>query len=300
MISKSNYISESIELHLFFARIMKEHSLFFEAGFMKKDEDYKKVARDFQEEFGNVLYKAIELADGNITSEVLASEEIVTRNTLKAENLTCGASGLHIDENITKQTLSLIDEQKHHHREDEESHVNHLNEQVLPLLDKIIKFKSEVLNKVLECKMFTVNYPLLLKHMLREAQMYKDSLVKLQKRERINLAEQELFWNRQMMEHAEFIRGLLDPTEEKLLLTADKFAHEYKHIIENSKHSQNLAAASLQETINFKVFKEAGNDGILNCEIKSIIVPILTDHLLREANHFIRVMKHHNKDRFHF
>lgn len=39
-----------------------------------------------------------------------------------------------------------------------------------------------------------------------------------------NIRETELFWNQIMMEHALFIRGLLDPTECELLETADMFA----------------------------------------------------------------------------
>ena len=37
MISDQRYVILSLELHLFFSRIMKEHALFLEAGFMPKD-----------------------------------------------------------------------------------------------------------------------------------------------------------------------------------------------------------------------------------------------------------------------
>lgn len=37
MINDQRYVILSLELHLFFARIMKEHSLFLEAGFTPKD-----------------------------------------------------------------------------------------------------------------------------------------------------------------------------------------------------------------------------------------------------------------------
>lgn len=37
MISNQRYVTLSLELHLFFARIMKEHALFLEAGFVPKD-----------------------------------------------------------------------------------------------------------------------------------------------------------------------------------------------------------------------------------------------------------------------
>lgn len=34
-----NYITQSLTLHLFFARIMKEHAIFLEAGFTPKNID---------------------------------------------------------------------------------------------------------------------------------------------------------------------------------------------------------------------------------------------------------------------
>ena len=46
-----------------------------------------------------------------------------------------------------------------------------------------------------------------------------------------------------MKEHAEFIRGLLDPSEKKLILTADKYANEYEKIIKNylNEKSKNIS-----------------------------------------------------------
>ncbi|WP_334291621.1 DUF2935 domain-containing protein [Metaclostridioides mangenotii] len=39
MINGQKYVVLSLELHLFFARIMKEHGVFLEAGFTPKDSD---------------------------------------------------------------------------------------------------------------------------------------------------------------------------------------------------------------------------------------------------------------------
>ena len=47
--------------------------------------------------------------------------------------------------------------------------------------------------------------------------------------------EVELFWNQIMMEHALFIRGLLDPTEEDLTDTSNEFAEEYKKLLEEAR-----------------------------------------------------------------
>lgn len=95
-----------------------------------------------------------------------------------------------------------------------------------------------------------------------------------------------------MKEHAEFIRGLLDPSEEELIMAADKFVGEYKNIISAyNSNSSNLTNMSLTEAMKFRDFKVTGENGILNCQIKSIIIPLLADHVVREANHFIRILE---------
>ena len=79
------YINLSLELHLFFDRIMKEHSFFLEMGFTEKNNEDKKIANYFQRAFSDILNKVIYLADGKVSNNLLTSGEIVTNNTLEAE-----------------------------------------------------------------------------------------------------------------------------------------------------------------------------------------------------------------------
>lgn len=50
--------------------------------------------------------------------------------------------------------------------------VNDLNRRALRLLNDFIEFKENILRKVREGRLFTVNYPLLIEHILREANHY--------------------------------------------------------------------------------------------------------------------------------
>ena len=111
---------------------------------------------------------------------------------------------------------------------------------------------------------------------------------------REELRDSELFWNQIMMEHALFIRGLLDPGEEALVDTADDFAESYKRLLETSAAANDAAMCrgnTLALTRKFRDFKRAGAEGIEACKIRSIILPLLADHVLREANHYIRLLE---------
>jgi len=172
-----------------------------------------------------------------------------------------------------------------------------LNLNARMLIDGLINFKIMVLNDVLSCNIFTVNYPLLIDHILREAQMYSTLLMKLENREDINTdtKEMELFWDQIMMEHALFIRGLLDPTENDLINTANDYAMQFNDLINEAREASDATLPSitdetLEETMKYRDFKEAGTKGIAECKIRSIILPLLADHVLREANHYIRLL----------
>ena len=291
---QNDYVSLSLELHLFFDRIMKEHSFFLETAFMEKDKDLKRIAGDFQKDFSMILSRIVNLADNNINQNYLNSGEMITDNTLEAEIKTSNLSGIEIDSNITRKQIKLKSGMINVNGMLVNS-ISAINRKTLPLIQNLIRFKTNILNNVLSCKIYTTNYPLLINHIINEAKMYYNLLSKIEKKEpfdRNYIYEQELFWNNIMKEHAEFIRGLLDPTEKELIIEANKYAKEYEAIIEQfNNYQNNLKNISLNETINFRNFKIAGEEGILDCKIKSIIVPLLADHVLREANHFIRILK---------
>jgi len=80
----------------------------------------------------------------------------------------------------------------------------------------------------------------------REALFYMQHLDRLQRRMVIDFVkeaiEEEKFWNRQMAEHAQFIRHLLDPTETGLIVKAgilpDSLIHLSKKYREQHKIKQ--------------------------------------------------------------
>ena len=47
---------------------------------------------------------------------------------------------------------------------------------------------------------------------------------------------------------------------------------------------------TLELTEKFRDFKQTGVQGIEACKIRSLILPLLADHVLREANHYIRIL----------
>lgn len=293
MESREKYVILSLELHLFFARIMKEHSLFLEAGFTPRNTSFAQKAERYKNEFEELLLRAVRLSDGIISKDILCSGEIITEFTRRAEMQTQEFTGIKINSGITRMESKLTCGNDPNISAEIFRHVKKLNQNAIRLLDGLIGFKENILNNVLCCRMFTVNYPLLIEHILREAKLYRMYIICLESGNICDcqtMKQIEQFWNQIMMEHAMFIRGLLDPTEKDLINAADGFADEYACLLAKSRE-MNDKSMSLNETLKFRDFKATGAKGIQNCEIRSIILPLLADHVLREANHYIRLLR---------
>ncbi|KJR46593.1 hypothetical protein UF75_2998 [Desulfosporosinus sp. I2] len=300
MLSNEVYIRQSLELNLFFMRIAKEHAIFLESAFSPHNQSLAQQADTLKCEFTNLLAEAIMLAEGIISPEVLRSGEFVTKYTLDSERVTEFYTGIQIDSSLTNRELSLghtlnpvasplLDQ------------VSTLNQKAIIATNVLADYKSKLLQDILSCKLFTFNYPLLIDHILREAHFYLKLLHQLQNRQVLNILDdiinQQKFWDRIMAEHAKFIRGLLDPTEEALFDKAHKFGKEFDELTklaltmnDQTTILPQLTQKTCNATVGLRDFKTAGTEGILQCKIKALAFPLLGDHVLREANHYLRLL----------
>ena len=306
MLSTTEFVQQSLELHLFFLRIMKEHAFFLELGFTPRDKDFTRTADEFRLAFDDVLKDIITLSNDVIAPDFLRSGEVITPFTLKAEEASAYFTGVAINTRLTKMEDELSAGRIVNVDNALVQRVSMHNNRVLDLLEKFIQFKNRVLRDVTSCSMFTVNYPLMIDHILREARLYRRMLLRLQEKEMLAIEqeafEQELIWNRIMAEHSLFIRGLLDPTENELIVLANNFGNEFNELYEESKAAidrtlplSRVTDKSLKATMEIRNFNAQGTQGILECKVKSIIIPLLGDHVLRESNHYLRLLRTYAK-----
>jgi hypothetical protein len=93
------------------------------------------------------------------------------------------------------------------------------------------------------------------------------------------------FWSRIMADHADFVAHLLDPAEKALIQKAMDAATQWRA-------AKGMDAAKVDGTLDeFIAFKKTAQAGVEGGKIKSIIHPILADHVLREALKFSDELK---------
>lgn len=309
------YVITSLENHLFFCRIMKEHALFLAASFPSGESNYIKKADWYRDQFENVLKSVVQIADGKVRAEVLCSGEVFTEYTETAEQQTQNLTGIPIDIQITWIQKRLRAGLWESPNREVLLQVRDLNQKVLQLLNGLIALKESIIRDVTMGNLFTTNYPLLIEHILREAKWYRQVIMNIENRRtagnnrcrancmisgshefNISFRNGEVFWNQIMMEHAQFIRGLLNPTECQLIEAADGFVKKYCDLLEEARQQDcrvddTMRQRALIITEKYRDFKAAGTKGVSECRIRSVILPLLTDHVLREANHYLRLLK---------
>lgn len=299
MISPAKFVQESLNLHLFFLRIMKEHALFIQASLVPKDKELINRTDRFRKTFEALLKEAVQLADNNVSRFVLNSGEVVTDRTLQMEKKTQDLSGIPIDLALTRSETRLRPGPGNPALE---RRVQGFNERVIRETTLLAELKEEILEGMLNCTIFTTSFPELLAHVRHEALFFIHHLQWLQKRMAMEasdaLIQEKLFWDHIMADHSEFIAHLLDPTERDLIMSANDFARRFNNLENrirqvkqnNSSIPNQLLRDEIQATREIRDFKNTAGQLILDCEVRSIIIPLLADHVLREANHFLALL----------
>jgi hypothetical protein len=249
------FVVQSLDEIRFWSRIMKEHSLFLKLGFRCEDTQLINEANHFYRVFEGIEQRA---------------------HTFRVD----------VDPKVIQQ----------------------FNIEVHAAVSHIWVFKRRILDLILTCRLpGQNNFPLLVDHTSREANYFRNRLVELNqgKLEPLQdaIIDENVFFLRIMADHAKFIGHLLDPSERKLVEQAREFSHDFDQLLYQAKEldfmrPQSQTAPLLTQFLDqnrvsvksLRDFKQTARDLIEQCKIKSIIHPLLADHVFREAERFLEII----------
>lgn len=249
------FVARSLDEVRFWSRIMKEHSLFLKLGFRCDDTQLIQEANQFFRIFENIEQRA---------------------------------------HSFTNQT--------------DPEQIRRFNSEVQQAATGIFAFKRKVLGLILTCQLPGANnFPLLVDHVSREANYFRKRLVELNEGKLKPLADaiikENVFFLRIMADHAKFIGHLLDPSERKLVDMAQEFSNDFDQLVFQAVDLDGMRPQSQTvplldqfldqnrvSVVSLRDFKKTARDLIEECRIKSIIHPLLADHVFREAERFLAII----------
>lgn len=252
-LTEQMFIERSLIENKFWLRIMKEHSYFLGEGFSRKDRHLIQQTDRFYHYFEEQEKRAYQ-----------------TPNNVAA--------------------------------------VRKLNEDSIQLVLGIRNFKRNLLIMIINCQVMGFNFPLLVDHTAREAEYFMRTLKKFNDGilDPIQdaIIKENVFWLKIMMEHSRFIASLLDQSERNLVRAALKFGDDFEVLLNQARDVESMLLKkkptypiigklnkdSENAAQEIRAFKQAGLDFIKNCQIKNVIDPLLADHVVREADHFLQMV----------
>jgi hypothetical protein len=148
---------------------------------------------------------------------------------------------------------------------------------------------------------------LLVDHVSREANYFRNRLEELNcgRLEPLPdaIIDENVFFLRIMADHSKFISHLLDPSERKLVEQARGFSNDFDQLLFQARDLDSMRPQSQTvplldqfldqnrvSVVSLRDFKRTARDLIEACRIKSIIHPLLADHVFREAERFLFII----------
>lgn len=176
-------------------------------------------------------------------------------------------------------------------------------------LSNFIKFKEDLLARLLKCKIKIGLPPSFISHMINEAMEYYRVLYIAQRRVPFNPTLENIrlhmVWLRDASGHAASIASDLDPDEKILIGKAQEFqkvfdnlsikAFELYPMYERTALQDGIVTyfnKEVEEEITkFISFLDTVRSLRINCKVLGVLQPIIPDHMIREENYYLYRIK---------
>jgi hypothetical protein len=166
------------------------------------------------------------------------------------------------------------------------------NRSTIELIKPFIEYKQHMLEAQNSGKIRTLVFSLFFDHTTREAQWASHRLERLAAGD-VAFKNSEVvdFWTAVMSDHSEFIAHLLDPQEQELISEALDSSAVFKGLREGNQDHRLSGSEIVLATDELIDFETAIQQGVETGRIKSIIYPVLADHVRRETLKFVDELK---------
>lgn len=296
ILNDKQYVQLSLINNLFYLRTMRYFCINIELSFYKNNESYSRDAAALGEKCEELSRELIKYLDYNLLRFALASSILVTKYTLRAEELTEKLFDINIDTGITEQELAITPDTEVTIDQNVVDEIGEVNQKAYVLTQNFITFCNEIKNKLNTNNLFSYSFPSIYNFMIEEVDTYRRELNRLIRRDvssPIFVLNFEYRFNEVMRDIATFIRSLVDPIHTEITSEADIFIERFQNLVNEYKEGplsperqKELTEKSLDTLNAFRTFIERCIEGQLSSSLYFNIEPTFLDNLYTEANYF--------------
>lgn len=295
-----DYISFAIENSLVITRLMYNHVIFLKVIIYysgnNNNDNYSEHFDEVQDMYKDLLLDFLTLANGNVSAKFIRQHILITEYTDILEKKTCLLSRINTDSKINELSHSLKSKTSNKEYNDyEKATLKTLLTKLDLILNKSIE-KYELLNyEINQNNMEMFFDPNFINHFIDETKLFKYTLDFFVKQ--IKFTPSFVFClnfevAKMLNEHSKYVYQMNNPVSDVYNEPIKKSSTQSHDIMMESgagmtpTSSKQISHECKDCTTDFIHWNEDLVKGIVHLGYYQVIIPLLYDHILREANYF--------------
>ena len=265
---------------------------------------YKEILKDNIKKYQALIKEILLFSNNKLSYNFINSNTLYTTFTKKIEENTIKYFDIGLDLNVTRMIEKLkpgnliLNDQNI-------KKINQLTKKLYTLLTNSKQMLNSIYKYINNGQLFLTIYPLAIKHIIDETTILENTLERIIKKEKPDptyVYTLEYFYTNFLQEHSLIIKNMVNPNQNEIIILSKNYLNQYQELLK--KFNNNISPYSINEIYNECQYITNNFQSLLFKITKIVekntsnfmILPLITDHLLRESYCYMMNLKYSNNN----
>lgn len=265
---------------------------------------YKEILKDNIKKYQALIKEILLFSNNKLSYNFINSNTLYTTFTKKIEENTIKYFDIGLDLNVTRMIEKLkpgnliLNDQNI-------KKINQLTKKLYTLLTNSKQMLNSIYKYINNGQLFLTIYPLAIKHIIDETTILENTLERIIKKEKPDptyVYTLEYFYTNFLQEHSLIIKNMVNPNQNEIIILSNNYLNQYQELLK--KFNNNISPYSINEIYNECQYITNNFQSLLFKITKIVekntsnfmILPLITDHLLRESYCYMMNLKYSNNN----
>lgn len=265
---------------------------------------YKEILKDNIKKYQALIKEILLFSNNKLSYNFINSNTLYTTFTKKIEENTIKYFDIGLDLNVT-QMIEKLKPGNLILNDQNIKKINQLTKKLYTLLTNSKQMLNSIYKYINNGQLFLTIYPLAIKHIIDETTILENTLERIIKKEKPDptyVYTLEYFYTNFLQEHSLIIKNMVNPNQNEIIILSNNYLNQYQELLK--KFNNNISPYSINEIYNECQYITNNFQSLLFKITKIVekntsnfmILPLITDHLLRESYCYMMNLKYSNNN----
>ncbi len=265
---------------------------------------YKEILKDNIKKYQALIKEILLFSNNKLSYNFINSNTLYTTFTKKIEENTIKYFDIGLDLNVT-QIIEKLKPGNLILNDQNIKKINQLTKKLYTLLTNSKQMLNSIYKYINNGQLFLTIYPLAIKHIIDETTILENTLERIIKKEKPDptyVYTLEYFYTNFLQEHSLIIKNMVNPNQNEIIILSNNYLNQYQELLK--KFNNNISPYSINEIYNECQYITNNFQSLLFKITKIVekntsnfmILPLITDHLLRESYCYMMNLKYSNNN----